>query len=151
MKNFIYVLILIFACISCKKEAATTTYQVVNNSTLSTSSMEYLDGSIYEVVVYHYSGTDIIKQDAMDKVAAGGGKSEIIEVPASSEKIKVSYKMLPPQSTYYDLSSNHRLYVVAYTLIKQGENNVILLDDNTMVGGTLTKSNIKDELLKMVK
>lgn len=128
--TFIGCLILLFT--SCSKEDPTT-FQIVNDCKVTTTSTEYLDGSIYEVIVFHYSGEDIIKQDNIDDISSGGGKSAIIEAPAGSEKVKVSFQLLPPESPYYNLSANDRMYVVAYTVLEKGVNNIIRINDNTMV------------------
>jgi hypothetical protein len=74
-----------------------------------------------------------------------GKKSEIKEVPDNFEKIKVSFKMLPRQSEYYDLSLNARLYTVSYTLLSKGSNTIAELDGKTMVGTTLKSSSLQYE------
>jgi hypothetical protein len=139
-KAFLFVII-IFLFASCKKDQVTT-YQIVNNVSYITPTVEYLDGSIYEIVVFHYKGSDITKQDNITKVASGGGKSEVIEVPATTEKIKVSFKFLPAQSSSY--SSLSREYIVAYTIIEEGKNNIVTLTNSTMVSTSITKSETQD-------
>lgn len=119
----------------CKKaEDPKTTYQIVNNCTVTTYAEDsYLDGSLWEVVVSSYVGTDIVKQDNIARVAPAGGKSEIIEVNSNYEKVKVSFKFLPPQSPNYSLAGNIRHYVVAVTLLEKGKNNLITVDDKTQI------------------
>ena len=151
MKKFLFLILSIVILLSCKKEKDKTTYQIINNVTKSTSTVQYMDGSVYEIIVFHYSGNDIIHQDEIKKVEAGGGKSEMIESPDQSEKIKVSFKFLPTESPYYDLSSNARKYVVAFTLLEKGKNNTVTLTDNTMVDESLNRSDNKNNLLKAIE
>lgn len=139
MKKLTVVLFMVALIISCKKEEPTT-YQIVNNSEVTSSTIPYLDGSMYEVVVFHYSGEDITKQDNIKKIEPAGGKSEIIEVPASTEKLKVSFKFLPPESSFYDSDANNRKYVVAFSIITKEKNNLITVDGNTMIKETISKS-----------
>lgn len=122
----------------CKKEDSPTTYQIVNNTTLQSTSIQYLDGSMYEIVVYCYKGTDIVRQDNFAKVASGGGKSE--KKAAEYDKVKVSFKMLPPESTYYSNSINDRLYVVAYTVLTKGSNTQIIINGQTQVSKYMKSS-----------
>lgn len=148
MKKLALLFIVIIFGFSCKKEKdPATTYQVINNCTLSTSTVQYLDGSIYQVVVMHYNGTDIIKQDNFTKIVAGGGKSEMLTVPMNSQKMKLSFKFLPPESPLYSSSENHYLNVTAYTTVVQGQNNTITIDDHTIVGEGIGKSNIGNEVI----
>lgn len=152
MKNLALLACLALLLTSCSKEDPTT-YQIINDCKVTTTSTEYLDGSIYEVIVFHYSGEDIIKQDNIDDVSSGGGKSAIINVPAGSEKVKVSFQLLPPESPFYNLSANDRMYVVAFTVLEKGINNVIRINDNTMVddgiglAGGLEVSSVSSRLL----
>jgi len=106
------------------------------------STTEYLDGSMWKIVVYCYIDSDIVRQDNIDQISADGGKSNMIEVPVNYEKVKVSFKFLLSQSPYYDMTENHRQYVVAYTSLETGKNNVITITDNTMVGPTLKNASI---------
>jgi len=143
MKRLIPVLFAIILLLSCKKEEEKTTYQIINNMEYDPQTIEYLDGTLWEVVVYCYIGSDIIRQDNIEKVLPAGGKSEMIEVEPNYEKVKVSFKLLPPQSPNYDLSANHRLYVVAYTILEKEKNNIITISGSTQVGSSLTSANTK--------
>ena len=102
-----------------------TIYQIFNSSTPVATNLEYLDGSIYEVIVYHYSKSIIIHQDSIDKVASGGGKTGLIDVPANTEILKVSFKILPFKSPYYDSPGNKRLYMLDYKIVTREVNNII--------------------------
>ena len=97
-KNILFVLIAAsLFVIGCKKE---TTYQVFNNTTKPSSSADpYLDGSMWEVVIFEYAGNDVITQKNIDRVEVGK-KSQIFTAHEKAEKIKVSFKFLPPQSNY---------------------------------------------------
>jgi hypothetical protein len=112
------------------------------------TGFDYLNGSMYEVTVFHYSGNDIIKQDNITKVASGGGKSELMDAPENSQKIKVSFKLLPPESPYYSLDLNNWITIVAFTTIVKGQNNIITLNDNTIISHGLAATELKTELIK---
>lgn len=130
---------------SCKKDEVTppTTYQIFNNMTKSTSTMPYLDGSLYEVVVYCYLGADIVRQDNYDAIAPGQ-KTAIKEVLPTYTKMKVSFKFLPPASDYYNMASNTRKYIVTYTPLEVEKNTISEINDNSMVSSSMnapSKSN----------
>ena len=121
--------------VSCTKPV--TSYQVFNNSTKSSYSDPYLNGDMYEVVVYCYAGSDIVRQDNYTQISCGE-KTAIKEVPSAVTKIQVSFKLLPPASKNYNISSNYRMYVKTYYLIEQDKNIVAELNDNSMVSGVAT-------------
>jgi len=123
----------------CKKDKDAT-YQILNNSSKYQSSTQYLDGSIYEVVVFEYRGNDVVKEVNINKVSYGGGKSNKITAHEKTEKIKVSFKLLPKESPYYNLSSNYRKYTVQYYYLKKGENTIAEINDKTMVSGSITSA-----------
>ena len=123
----------------CKKEKDAT-YQILNNSSKYQSSTQYLDGSIYDVVVFEYRGNDVVKEVNINKISYGGGKSSKITAHEKTEKIKVSFKFLPKESPYYNLSSNNRKYTVQYYYLKKGENIIAEINDKTMIGGSLNLS-----------
>ena len=133
MKKLIIILS-IALLVSCKKEENTpdkTTYRIINNMDKVTTNDPYLNGSLYELVVFCYKGTDIARQDNIDSVRYGGGKSEIIE--AAYDKVKVSFKFLPKASTSYNLSTNKRNYTVTTFYLTQGKNTDITIDGTTMI------------------
>lgn len=142
MKNLIIILSVLLLFVSCQKEEPTT-YQVINNTTRINSSVPFLDGSLYEVVVFLYSGSDIIDEDHIESIEPGGGKSDIIEVHEGCEKVKISFKLLPPESEFYDTEENSRIYTVSFTLITKEKNNEVIIDDNTMISSNLGVSKIK--------
>ena len=76
----------------------------------------------------------------------------MIEIDDKIEKIKVSFKMLPKESEYYDLSSNVRKYVVSYTFLEKGVNNVVIIDKNTLIGTSLKSDrvNLKNDNIDTV-
>ena len=123
----------------CKKDKDAT-YQILNNSSKYESSTQYLDGSMYEIVVFEYHGNDVVKEVNISKIGYGGGKSSKITAHEKTEKIKVSFKFLPKESQYYNLSSNNRKYTVQYYYLKKGENTIAEINDKTMLGGSLNLS-----------
>lgn len=137
---------------SCEEfETIKTTYQVYNNSESYSSDVDpYLNGSMYEVVVFCFAGNDVVREDNYKKIAIGE-KTKMKDVPESVTKIKVSFKFLPKESAYYDMSSNNRKYVVSYTLIEKGKNVVAEINENSMVGSSLVKEQSEGTFLKSIK
>lgn len=132
MKKTLLFLFSALVLMSCEKPE--TTYQVLNNcSRVEISEEPLMDGSLFEVVVFHYIGDDVAGQDDLDPVRWGGGKSDIITVKDNIEKVKLSFKMIPPESDYFDSPLNKRYYLVAYTYIDAEKNNIIEVNDNSMV------------------
>lgn len=124
MKTLIPILFIIILLFSCKKEEVTT-YQIVNN-------MEYYPGNIFdgtmrEVIVYYYNGTQITSQKNISLIAPGEN-SGLIDIDSKS-KIKVTFKIMNPGSFIYfavkDLDK--RFYVEEFTNIEAGKNNIITI------------------------
>lgn len=141
MRNLIFIVFCLFITYSCSKEdqPEPTTYQILNAWEKTTSEVEYLDGSIYEVVVFCYNDKDeIIREDNFAVVNSGGGRSEKKPVTENIVKVKVSFKFLPPQSPLYDLSSNVRKYLVTINYLTPGTNNEIVITENTMIKNTIS-------------
>ena len=133
----VLLLALVFTLFSCEKEEPKTTYQIINNNEFDYTGFQYLDGTLWEVIVFKYIGDDVAGQENLDPINPDGGTTEMIEIDDKIEKIKVSFKLLPRESEYYDLSSNVRKYVVSYTFLDKGENNVVIIDKNTLIGSSL--------------
>jgi len=143
-------LFIIVACLTgCKKDEEKTTYQIINNleglpSWLITYLSEddpgivkYLDGTLREVIVFCYSGSDIVRNDNLGEISRNGGKSGLIEVEPNYEKVKVSFILTTPESIYYGMSIN-RFHVIAYTILEKGKNNIITIASGTMItSGTI--------------
>jgi hypothetical protein len=143
MKNriiFFALILLVFT--ACKKDnpVPPTTYQIENNLPKVLYEVEPLyDGSIYEVEIFWYNNLNvIIKQYNLSQVKCGGGKSPITEVTSDVVKVRVSFRMLPTQSDYYNDEINNRMYVVAYFSLKKGGNTLIPIDEQTVVANLLS-------------
>ncbi len=146
MKKVLYLVLMATLMMACKKDDPTppkTTYQIINNTETSESSIEFLDGSLFEVVIFCYVGNDVARQDNLPAVSSGGGKSELIEVPDSFDKLKVSFKLLPKESPYYNLPANGRKYVVSFSFLQKGKSNQIIIDGLTMVSGELKNGHVE--------
>ncbi len=147
MKKVLF-LAFILPLLSCEKdkdsEKAPTTYQIINNIERFDYD-EYLNGTLWEIVVFGYGGDDIIRQDNISTpVLPDGGLSEKKEITSDITKIKVSFKLLPKESPFYDLPENNRKYVVAFKNIVKETNNVVVIDGKTMLSGSL-KADTSDE------
>lgn len=133
MKKLILLSVVLFSLVLIGCEADSSTYQVFNNCPSSSTTLDpYLNGSLYEVVVFCYAGADVVREDSYIKISVGE-KTEVKEVPEYVTKIKISYKVLPPASKFYNLSDNNRSYVVAYTLIEPGKNVIAEVNGHSMV------------------
>ena len=139
MKNLIFFLSLIplFACSKDDDAPQSTTYQIINDMPIFENDYDYLDGTVWEIVVYCYIGSDIVRQDNIDSIAPLGGKSRLIDVGDNYEKVKVSFKLLPEKSIYYHMAE--RYYIISFLEIKQGENNIMKINDDTMSSNVLKK------------
>lgn len=125
----------VFAACSKDDEPNVSTFTIINNQEKFESSLdEYLNGTMYEVIAFEYDEAgNNIGQININDIPYGGGKSEPIQVQESCSKVQVSFKMVPPESPMYDLSSNARTYVVSLGVIQKGGNINIVVDGNTMV------------------
>jgi hypothetical protein len=142
---FLFAIIVFY---SCKVAPLPTTYQVCNSTTPFATDIPYLDGSIYQVLVYHYSNAILIQQDSFVKISSKDGKSEIMNVPDRTEVLKVSFKMLPPESPLYNSPGNKRYYLADPVIVRREENNIIGINGSTYISDTLIKSNSSINLLK---
>jgi len=136
---FTIVVIASFFLLGCKKEIEAT-YQIYNNcSSVSSAYEPLLNGTLYEIVVFEYFGSDVVREKNIDRIAVGG-KSGVITAHEKAEKIKVSFKFLPKESSYYNMSSNNRKYTVQYYYLKREkkDNKIIAeLNGNTMLSGSI--------------
>ena len=148
MRNILFFAVLLLLAGCTKEERINlTTYQVKNDCTTINSGFEYLDGSLWEVVVFCYNDKDeIVRQDNPAPISTAGGISPMKEVTKDIVKVKVSFKSLPPQSPYYELDSNIRRYVVTTFYLVEEENTVIVVDDNSMMSGNITLKSLADSL-----
>ncbi|MBB3186013.1 lipoprotein [Microbacter margulisiae] len=92
MKKIFYLFVVAIALTACSKnnEPAVTTYQIVNNVSVSTSITD-LDGSMYQVIVLGYNNdNEVIQTDNIDKVAANGGATDKMKVSDNVTKETVN-------------------------------------------------------------
>jgi hypothetical protein len=126
-----YLLLLLLFTVSCETDP--TTYQIVNNKSLTSSEVDpMIDGSLYEVVVFVYFGDDIVRQDNISFVEPGGGLSREMEVPEMYDRIRVSFT-----STNYDPEKAYRAegfrqFVARYDSLEIGKKNKIYINDSTL-------------------
>lgn len=139
MKKVLFMLPMLAALFlsGCSKddEPSVSTFTIINNSEKYESSLdEYMNGTMYEVVVFEYDEVgNNIGQINVNDIPYSGGKSKPIQVQESCSKVQVSFKLVPPESPFYDLSSNARLYIVSLGVIKKGGNIDIIVDGETML------------------
>ena len=124
-----------------------TSYQIINNVSKQITSDVYLDGTMWEIVVFKYRGDDVAGEDIVDPVRPEGDESKIIEVDSEITKVKISFKFLPKESSNYNLPINYRRYYVSYNFLTPKMNNIITLEESTMLTDSRNKrKNIKSAL-----
>ena len=147
-------LAVLFMFAGCSKddEPSISTFTIINNSEkYETSLDEYLNGTMYEVVAFELDENGInIGQINIDDIPYGGGRSKAIQVQESCSKVQVSFKAVPPESPFYDLSSNARLYIASLKIKKKGDNINIILDEETMVTKNPSISKANDNSIKFL-
>lgn len=146
MLMVLFAAILFSSCTKDSEQLDPTTLTVTNNTDFYDSGDEYLNGSLYEVIVFTYIGDNVSGQISIDDIAYGGGSIENIELPDKTEKVRLSFKMLPPESPFYDNYINFRRYTVSYYYIDVNKKNQVLIDGSTMMTGTLKSTEAKADI-----
>ena len=139
-----FLLTIIYCLTGCKKAAEVTAYQIINNNVkVSDALKEYLtandpgqlvnlDGTLREVVVYCYIGSDVVRTDELGDISPNGGKSDLIEVESTYEKIKVTFIFTKPGSVYYGTTLN-RFHPIAITILEKGKSNIVTIDNTVII------------------
>jgi len=134
MKKILISIVLLFVFSSCTKviinesidyNTELTTFCIINNLKLY-PSIEYIDGSLWEVIVYYYAGNALIDYQVADPILTGE-QSKLINVPIGTDGIIYSFKFAPKKSIYYN-NINCRRYSEFIKLIK-GKNTKIEIHD----------------------
>ena len=130
----------IFTHCSKNEQHPDTTYQIINNIELDeNAALELLDGTLWEVTVFCLDDSgDIVREDFLDPVSPGGGKSEKKEVTSNIVKVVVSFKFVPRESQFYDMPTNVRKYTVAKYALTPETNNVIEFVENTSIKNNMS-------------
>ena len=135
MKKLVFFLFVI-TCISCDDNLISTeslqtetfaTYQISDNLKLY-PPVEFIDGSLWEVVVYYYIEDKIVKIDSINPILTGEISSKI-SIPSDYEKMKFSFQLAPKKSQYYSGCANCRRYSGNFILLERGKNVVIEIND----------------------
>jgi hypothetical protein len=135
MKKLIFVIFMIF-CISCDENLVPTesrltetptTYQISNNLKLYPPE-EFIDGSLWEVIIYYFIENEIVKVDSIEPVLTGE-MSPKIKIASSYQKLKFSFQFAPRKSLYYLGCANCRRYSGNFTFIEKGKNIIIEIHD----------------------
>lgn len=143
MKKSVFALLIIL-CVSCDEilipteslpAESPTTFQISNNLKLY-PPVEFIDGSLWEVVVYYYIGKDIIKIDSISPVLADEISAKI-EIPSKYEKMKFSFQLAPKKSQYYFGVANCRRYSENFVLLEKGKNVLIEIHDLSLINLSL--------------
>lgn len=153
MKKLFFVFAILVFFSSCIKHAEPqpTTYQIFNNSNRIVTDIEYLDGSMYEVIVHHYNKTILVREDNIDIIATAGGDTGLRDVPPNTDHFRVSFKFLPSKSPDYNAPWNVRFYMIAFKQIVRGDNNIFGINGGSFISDTIAKSNNDAGFLKVVR
>jgi hypothetical protein len=152
MKKLFFLLAILVFCSSCTDEVEKpTTYQIFNNSNMIVTNVEYLDGTMYEVIVYHLKDKKILKQDTIAEIATKGGKTGLMNVPGNSDNLKVSFKFLPSKSPNYNDPWNIRFYLLDYMYIERGKNNILGINGGSFISDTIFRTDNGLHFLKAVR
>ena len=139
----IFVFFLIF-CVSCDEiilpteslpTESPTTFQISNNLKLY-PPVEFIDGSLWEVMVYYYIGKDVVKVDSINPILTDEISAKI-EIPSKYEKIKFSFQLAPKKSQYYFGVANCRRYSENFINLDKGKNVVVEINDLSSINLSL--------------
>jgi len=149
MKTLLPICFAIILLFSCKKEEEKTTYQVVNNleklsdfwinylSENDPAMIPYLDGTLHEVIVYCYIGSDLVRTDNLGSISIKGGKSSILEVEPNYEKVKVSFLFFPPELPVNLPNHLWRFHPITTIILEKGKNNIITIASGMQVTNSI--------------
>lgn len=143
-KILIFILILLTCLSGCKKDETKTTYQIINNlDGLSTDlktylsekdpgMVQYLDGTLYDVMVMCYIGSDVVRTDNLGIISNKGGKSDLVDVELNYEKIIATFLFFPSDLTVDFPAHLRRFHTVTVTILEKGKNNILTIQLGTM-------------------
>lgn len=151
MNKLFFVIAFIVFCSSCREEEKPTTYQLFNNSNRIVTDIQYLDGTMYEVIVHHYYKTKLIQENNIGEIATEGGKTGLMNVPANTDLFKVSFKFLPARSPDYIAPWNIRYYMIDYKIIVREENNILGVNGGSFISDTIVKRDVHIDFLKVAR
>ena len=130
--------------LGCNKNEDTT-YQIFNNVTKINSGVPYLDGTLYEVIVYEYNdNSTLLTQVEFDKISVKE-KTRVITANGRTKKIKVSFKFLPKASPNYNTPENNRKITSAYFNLQYRKFYVAEMNDETWISDDSKTSNNNED------
>ena len=142
-----FVLLLII-CISCDDNLISTeslqtetltTYQISDNLKLY-PPVEFIDGSLWEVMVYYFIDDNVVKIDSINPILTGETSSKI-KIPSNYQKMKFSFQLAPKKSQYYSGCANCRKYYGDFILLEKGKNVVVEIHDLSSITLSLGQNN----------
>ena len=131
---------------ACEKteEVKDTTVQIDNNVTPLAYTIPDFDGTLWEIKIIEYIG-DYMSGEVTVNPVAPGAISGKVKINNKTEKVKISFTFVPSTSTYYN-SIGGRKYTASFTFLNKGENNIVVINDQTLISGS-----IKSSLAKPIK
>jgi len=123
-------------CISCDDNLISTeslqtetftTYQISDNLKLY-PPVEFIDGSLWEVIVYYFIDDNIVKIDSINPILTGEVSLKI-KIPSNYQKMKFSFQLAPKKSQYYFGVANCRRYYGNFIFLEKGKNVVVEIHD----------------------
>jgi len=139
MKKLLFIALISVSLLTCKKDEppAPTTYVLTNSTSILGSSLDYINGTIWETIIFCYDDKgDVVREDICGDVSPGGCSTAPKELTDNIVKLVVSFKVASPKSPAYSLPSNNRKYTIIKFAIKPQTINRIELTDKTMVTTT---------------
>ncbi|MBP1672918.1 MAG: hypothetical protein H6Q25_733 [Bacteroidetes bacterium] len=115
--------------VSCS-DPKTTAY-VKNEHTIE-SDVPGLDGTLYSAALIMYQDNQELGTIALGDVSTGGGVSDVVELNANCNKVRVKFYYLPLTSSQL----NPAMYTSLAIPVTAEIENEILVDNNTTIGSS---------------
>lgn len=130
--KYLLLITIVLILLSCRKDE--TTLLLVNNmSTIQQNefSYPYLDGSMYEIAILEFNKNNRKIGSIYINTIKPNKTSITFRIGKEVAKVKISFKNLPKESEYYNLSSNVVITTENYFLLNIEDNTIISINDST--------------------
>lgn len=132
---------------SCDRDdlfGSSKSYRIINDFEAQyTPSNPYLDGSLYEVIVFQLNHReDVIKKDYISVIPSGGLASRVIAVPNECEFIQVSFLYLPANKGGL---LNFRNFTAQYFYILEDITSDIVIDLSTILTRAMSMASARGD------
>lgn len=128
-KQILIITLFLLTLVSCTKEdSIKTTFQVFNEQSMNLNITEPLyNGCLYEVIVYGLdSDNKVVNEYYLDNIGSRRMSREI-DLDNQVVRIEVTFKLIPPESRFYNTAANIRMRMpISLTIIPGGNSLVIV-------------------------